>query len=210
MPACPACAIELPSTASLCPRCLTPLSWPSDETKLAEAGSIPSKSGSHETSDGIRSGTGRTTSSAWLTSTDAIDHGRFAPGTLLEGRYRIVGRLGRGGMGEVFRADDLKLGQPVALKFLPEAVDQDPARLTQLHMEVRLARQVSHPNVCRVYDVGEVAGHTFLSMEYVDGEDLGSLLRRIGRFAQDRAIELSRQICAGLSARTTEGSSIAI
>lgn len=108
-------------------------------------------------------------------------------------------------MGEVFRADDLKLGQPVALKFLPEALDQDPARLTQLHMEVRMARQVSHPNVCRVYDVGEFEGHTFLSMEYVDGEDLASLLRRIGRFSQDRATELSRQICAGLAAAHDRG-----
>jgi hypothetical protein len=108
-------------------------------------------------------------------------------------------------MGEVYRADDLKLGQPVALKFLPEAVDRDPARLTQLHTEVRMARQVSHPNVCRVYDVGEFDGHTFLSMEYVDGEDLGSLLRRIGRFPQDRATELARQICAGLAAAHDRG-----
>ena len=89
-------------------------------------------------------------------------------------------------MGEVYRADDLKLGQPVALKFLPADVDRDPARLTQLHTEVRMARQVSHPNVCRVYDIDEVDGHTFLSMEYVDGEDLSSLLRRIGRFPEDR------------------------
>src|SRR5262245_7985598 len=85
--------------------------------------------------------------SGWLTSSGSIDHGRFPPGTLLGGRYRIVGRLGRGGMGEVYRADDLKLGQPVALKFLPPDVDRDPARLTQLHTEVRMARQVSHPNV---------------------------------------------------------------
>ncbi len=103
-------------------------------------------------------------------------------------------------MGEVYRADDLKLGQPVALKFLPPDVDKDPARLTQLHTEVRMARQVSHPNVCRVYDIDEVDGHTFLSMEYVDGEDLSSLLRRIGRFPQDRALAISRQVCAGLAA----------
>ena len=108
-------------------------------------------------------------------------------------------------MGEVYRADDLRLGQPVALKFLPEAVDRDPARLTQLHTEVRMARQVSHPNVCRVYDIGEFEGHTFLSMEYVDGEDLASVLRRIGRLPQDRAIELARQICAGLAAAHDRG-----
>src|SRR5258708_10815965 len=145
------------------------------------------------------------TGSSWLPSAGAIDHGRFPPGSLLDGRYRIVGRLGKGGMGEVYRADDLKLGQPVALKFLSESVDRDPARLTQLHTEVRLARQVSHPNVCRVYDVGEYDGHTFLSMEYVDGEDLASLIRRVGRFPQDRATELARQICAGLAAAHDRG-----
>ena len=108
-------------------------------------------------------------------------------------------------MGEVFRADDLKLGQAVALKFLPPDVDRDPARLTQLHTEVRMARQVSHPNVCRVYDIDEQDGNTFLSMEYVDGEDLASLLKRIGRFPQDRALEISRQICAGLAAAHERG-----
>ena len=143
--------------------------------------------------------------SGWLGSSDAIQHGRFAPGTLLGGRYRIVGQLGRGGMGEVYRADDLKLGQPVALKFLPPDVDRDPARLTQLHTEVRMARQVSHPNVCRVYDIDEQDGNTFLSMEYVDGEDLASLLKRVGRFPQDRALEISRQICAGLAAAHERG-----
>ncbi|HSC29254.1 MAG TPA: serine/threonine-protein kinase, partial [Vicinamibacterales bacterium] len=127
------------------------------------------------------------------------------PGALLGGRYRMVGRLGRGGMGEVYRADDLKLGQAVALKFLPPEVDRDPARLTQLHTEVRMARQVAHPNVCRVYDIDEVEGHTFLSMEYVDGEDLSSLLKRIGRFPEDRALEIARQACAGLAAAHERG-----
>jgi tRNA A-37 threonylcarbamoyl transferase component Bud32 len=103
-------------------------------------------------------------------------------------------------MGEIYRADDLKLAQPVALKFLPTDVDKDPARLTQLHTEVRMARQVSHPNVCRVYDIDEVEGHTFISMEYVDGEDFASLLRRIGRFPEDRALAISHQVCAGLAA----------
>jgi hypothetical protein len=105
------------------------------------------------------------------------------PGAILAGRYRVVGSLGRGGMGEVYRADDLRLGQPVALKFLPESIASDPTRLAQFHQEVRTARQVSHPNVCRVYDIGEVEGLTFLSMEYVDGEDLATLFRRIGRLS---------------------------
>jgi serine/threonine-protein kinase len=119
---------------------------------------------------------------------------------LLDGRYRIVGLLGTGGMGEVYRADDLRLGQPVALKFLPDGLREDPIRLAQFHNEVRTARQVSHPNVCRVHDIGEVDGLLYISMEYVDGENLASSLRRIGRFPEDKAIEITRQLCAGLAA----------
>ncbi len=129
-----------------------------------------------------------------------MDEGRFLPGAVLAGRYRMIGPIGKGGMGEVYRADDLRLGQPVALKFLPESVAQDAARLAQFHQEVRSARQVSHPNVCRVYDIGEVDGLTFLSMEYVAGEDLASLSKRIGRLSPDKALDLSRQLCAGLAA----------
>jgi len=118
---------------------------------------------------------------------------------MLAERYRIVGLLGRGGMGEVYRADDLKLGQAVALKFLPESLERDEDRLHRFLNEVRTARQVSHSSVCRVYDIVEVDGHHFLSMEYVDGEDLASLLRRIGRLPKDKAIQLARQIAAGLA-----------
>lgn len=129
-----------------------------------------------------------------------ITEGRFLPGQLLAGRYRIVALLGRGGMGEVYRADDLTLGQPVALKFLPEETTRDEAALERFRNEVRVARRVSHPNVCRVYDLGEVDGLTFFTMEYVDGEDLASLLRRIGRLPSDKALEIARQLCAGLAA----------
>jgi serine/threonine-protein kinase len=133
-------------------------------------------------------------------SFDSIDNARFTPGTTLIERYRIVSLLGRGGMGEVYRADDLKLGQPVALKFLPEALSTDGAALARFHREVRVARQVSHRNVCRVYDIGEVNGQHFLSMEFIRGEELASLLRRIGRLPADKAVEIARQICAGLAA----------
>jgi len=108
-------------------------------------------------------------------------------------------------MGEVYRADDLRLGQPVALKFLPAAVNDDPVRLAQFHNEVRIARQVSHRNVCRVYDIGESDGRVFLTMEYVDGEDLATLLRRIGRLPQDKGVEVARQICAGIAAAHEQG-----
>jgi hypothetical protein len=129
----------------------------------------------------------------------------YVPGAILAGRYRIVGPLGRGGMGQVNRADDLKLGQPVALKFLSERFARDAVMLAQFHNEVRTARQVSHPNVCRVHDIGEIDGQHFISMEYVDGEDLASLLRRIGRLPADKAVEIAQQICAGLAAAHENG-----
>lgn len=139
-------------------------------------------------------------------ASDPVGGGWFLPGAILAGRYRIVGRLGGGGMGEVYRADDLRLNQTVALKFLPPDFADDPKRLEVFHEEVRLARQVTHPNVVRVHDIGEVDGFFFLSMEYIDGEDLGSLLRRIGRVPpEDKALELTRQICAGLAAAHDRG-----
>src|SRR6202030_2240910 len=113
--------------------------------------------------------------------------------------------LGKGGMGEVYRADDLKLGQAVALKFLPEGLPEAGPALARFHREVRLARQVSHPNVCRVFDIGEAEGRSFLTMEYVDGEDLASLLRRIGRLPADKGLEIARQLCAGLAAAHEHG-----
>ena len=130
---------------------------------------------------------------------------RFTPGTLVAGRYRIVAPLGKGGMGEVYRADDIRLGQPVALKFLPAALAADPGRLERLIDEVRIGRQISHPNVCRLYDIGETEGHHFLVMEYVDGEDLASLLRRIGRLPGEKALEIARGLCAGLAAAHDKG-----
>jgi serine/threonine-protein kinase len=124
---------------------------------------------------------------------------------MLADRYRIIGLLGRGGMGEVYRADDLKLGQPVALKFLPRDVQRDPTRLERFRNEVKVALKVSHPNVCRVFDIGEADGLHYISMEYVDGEDLASLLRRIGRLPEDKALQVARQICAGLAVAHEQG-----
>jgi serine/threonine-protein kinase len=124
----------------------------------------------------------------------------YAAGCLINERFRIVGRLGGGGMGEVYRADDLVLETSVALKFLPWSLASDPVRLERLRNEVRVARQVAHPNVCRVFDIGDADGRPFLSMEYIDGEDLASLLRRIGRLPRDKAVDLAREICAGVAA----------
>ena len=133
-------------------------------------------------------------------NTAQTDGTRFVAGTVLGKRYRILGILGVGGMGEVYKADDLELGQTVALKFLPESFSKNEEALSRFRGEVRTARQVSHPNVCRVFDIGEIEGVYYLSMEYVDGDDLSQLLRRIGYFSSDKAVEISRQICYGLQA----------
>jgi serine/threonine-protein kinase len=130
--------------------------------------------------------------------------GRFRSGALFAGRFRIVALRGRGGMGEVYRAHDLELGQPVALKFLT-ALRSDQRARKRLRTEVRLARQVSHPNVCRVYDIGEANGELYLSMEYVDGEDLAALLKRIGRLPVQKGVDIARKLCAGLAAAHARG-----
>ncbi len=140
-----------------------------------------------------------------VTNYNTEQEGQFPPGTIILDRYRVMSLLGRGGMGEVYRATDLVLAQQVALKFLPAAMTNNAGMLERFHNEVRIARQVSHPNVCRVYDIGEHAGAPYISMEYVDGEDLATLLRRIGRMPVDKAVEISRKLCAGLAAAHDKG-----
>jgi predicted Ser/Thr protein kinase len=142
---------------------------------------------------------------ARIISSDSIPAGGFTPGTILADRYRVIGLLGRGGMGEVYRADDLKLGQAVALKFLPPKLADDAVRRERFFAEVRITRQLSHPNICRVYDIGEIEGRHFLSMEFIDGEDLASLLKRIGHLTNEKALDIARQLAAGLAAAHERG-----
>lgn len=129
----------------------------------------------------------------------------LVPGTVLAGRYRVIEFVGRGGMGEVIRAEDQALDQTVALKFLPPNLADDSRALERVRTEVRMARLVSHPNVCRVHDLGTIHGRSFISMEYIDGEDLAALLRRVGRLAGNRALEIARELCAGLAAAHAAG-----
>ncbi len=174
---CPQCQKEIPDDANFCQQCGTTLD-----------------------SDATRKFITPNSNLTQPRSYDSIDDARFVPGTILADRYRIVGLLGKGGMGEVYRADDLKLSHPVALKFLPGRFLEDGAALARFHREVRVARQVSHKNICRVYDIGEIDGQHYLSMEFIKGEELSSLLRRIGRLPADKALQIARQICAGLAA----------
>ncbi len=189
---CPACKSELPPEARECSACGTRLPAASvlslhelehaPERVSAEAGTSPLRPPS-----------------------SARDLGRFRAGAEIAGRYRIIALAGRGGMGEVYRAEDLRLEQVVALKFLPQAASLDPELRARLLEEVRLARAVTHPAVCRVHDVGEAEGQLFLSMEFIDGEDLAALQRRIGRLPDDKALEIARALCAGLAAAHARG-----
>ncbi len=130
---------------------------------------------------------------------------RFTAGTLLAERYRIVNLLGSGGMGDVYRADDLELDVSVALKFLPAGVEDDPHRLDALRDEVRVARRVSHANVCRLYDLGEAGGRRFVSMELIEGKDLREHLKSMGTVPPPRVVEIGRDVAAGLAAIHAEG-----
>lgn len=216
---CPACGAEVAAGARFCPACGAPQAGagadldqtmptpPDVDATIPSGGIVPPPSNAGVAGGVVPPATHGTTggklpsgSSSAPSSLSGAPAGEFAPGTMVDQRYRIVGLLGRGGMGEVYRADDLTLGQSVALKFLPASLGTNPDRRHRFLNEVRTAREVGHPNVCRVYDVGEVEGHTYLSMEYIDGEDLASLLRRIGRLPQEKATEIARQLCAGLGA----------
>jgi serine/threonine-protein kinase len=198
MAKCSSCGTELLNNVRFCSSCGRPASNTDDVATLDFAAS-PSPFSPRPRSGSVSSS--RLSSSAEYLRNE----GRFLPGRLVASRYRIIALLGKGGMGEVYRADDLTLGQSVAMKFLPDEAGRDEALLERFRDEVRIARRVSHPNVCRVYDVGEVDGQTFFTMEYVDGEDLASLLRRIGRLPPDKALDIARHLCAGLSAAHTKG-----
>jgi predicted Ser/Thr protein kinase len=196
MSVCASCGGELAESNRFCPRCGLSIADDHLATQTIATSHAPRGHAGNRSPSGFSSAS---------TLSSSSDGSRFPPGTFLAGRYRIIAMLGRGGMGEVYRADDLTLGQQVALKFLPAAVAANPNSVDRFRNEVRVARLVSHPNVCRVYDVGEFEGNLFLSMEYVDGEDLGSLLRRIGRLPEDKALEIARKLCAGLAAAHEKG-----
>ncbi len=127
----------------------------------------------------------------------------FSAGDEFAGRYRMIARIGRGGMGDVWRADDLVLSTPVALKLL---YSSEPSSRSRLLNEVRVARQITHPAVCRVFDVGEAPGGiVFYSMELVQGEDLAAFVRRVGRLPSEKVVGIARQLCAGLAAAHARG-----
>lgn len=197
---CSACGAIAKDDARFCATCGQPLPADPDATVATPISGTSGSAASSPRATPPSAGVSRPP-----TSSTPLPDGTYEPGMLVADRYRVVAMLGKGGMGEVYRADDLKLGQSVALKFLPEGMTHNADSRARFHNEVRTAREIAHPNVCRVYDIGDVDGRAYLTMEYIDGEDLSSLLRRIGRLPEEKAVEIARQLCAGLGALHDRG-----
>jgi serine/threonine protein kinase/Flp pilus assembly protein TadD len=120
-------------------------------------------------------------------------------GSTFAGRYRVIEELGKGGMGKVYKVLDTKIEEKVALKLLNLEFAPGDKTLDRFRNELKLARKISHRHVCRMYDLSEAEGIPYITMEYVSGEDLKSLIRRIGQFTVGKAIFIARQVCDGLT-----------
>jgi serine/threonine protein kinase/tetratricopeptide (TPR) repeat protein len=137
--------------------------------------------------------------SVFFTKTLETPKVEITRGAILADRYEIIEELGKGGMGDVYRVVDKKINEEVALKLLKPEIAADKKTLGRFSNELKLARQIVHKNVGRMYHLGEDKGTYYITMEYVSGEDLKSLIRRMGRIPTEKAISISKQISEGLS-----------
>jgi serine/threonine protein kinase/Tfp pilus assembly protein PilF len=134
-----------------------------------------------------------------ITETIATPKEELARGVAFADRYEIIEELGIGGMGRVYRVEDTKLNQEVALKLIKPEIAQDKKIIERFRNELKTARMVAHKNVCRMFDLGEAEGAYFITMEYVRGEDLKSMIRMSGQLGIDTAINIAKQVCEGLA-----------
>src|SRR6266436_6542621 len=195
---CPLCQAENPPTAASCTKCSTPL--PLNDQTLD--GAVPS---------GVppASTTPRGTS-AWSVAVAPPPDAPYAQGeelvgTLLAERYEILALLGQGGMGAVYKARDTELDRLVALKIIRPELTTNPEILKRFKQELILARQVTHRNVIRIFDLGQADGFKFITMEYLEGQDLRGVLRAKGKLTPEEAARVILQICRALEAAHGEG-----
>jgi eukaryotic-like serine/threonine-protein kinase len=127
------------------------------------------------------------------------------PGVVLGGRYEILKLLGEGGMGAVYKAQDRELDRPVALKLIRAEMASSPAILARFKQELLLSRQVTHKNVVRIYDLGDADGVKFITMEFVEGRDLRTLIQEKQKFSPEEAVEVIQQVCQALEAAHSVG-----
>lgn len=125
--------------------------------------------------------------------------GTLNPGTTFANRYEVLERLGSGGMGEVYRVLDTEIGEELALKLLRPEITGQPQFVERFRNELKLARRISHPNICRVYHIGEHTGRYYITMEFVPGQDLMSRIRSSGPLDPAELVSVARQVCEGLA-----------
>ncbi len=138
------------------------------------------------------------------TSTSGISM-QLEPGAVIGARYQIESILGEGGMGTVYKARDIELDRTVALKLVRPELALDPNTMQRFKQELLLASRISHKNILRIHDLGDANGVKFISMTYVEGEDLQSLMKRSGRLSSDQVVKFARQLCGALDAAHLEG-----
>ena len=130
----------------------------------------------------------------------AIRQNALAPGMLLGQRYEILSLLGEGGMGAVYKAMDRELNRPVALKTIRADLAQNKSIIDRFKQELLLAREITHKNVIRIYDLGDADGVKFITMEFVEGADLRTLIQDKGKFSPEESVDIMRQVCRALQA----------
>ncbi len=119
-------------------------------------------------------------------------------GATFAGRYQVIEELGHGGMGRVYKVQDTKIGEKIALKLIRPEAGLDKKSLERFSNELKLARKIRHKNVCQMFDLGEDQGTRYITMEYIHGEDLKQLIRKVGRLSPGQAVGIARQVCEGL------------
>ena len=191
---CNLCHAENAEGSFSCSQCGSAFTTPSDAPTFFDA---------DVTAPAVSPGRGKLSSGAsWVTRGLAAD---LEPGSDFGPRYRIESLLGRGGMGAVYKAYDKDLDRVVALKLVRSGLTTDPEVMQRFRQELLLASKISHKNVLRIHDLGDVDGLKFISMAYVEGEDLAHVLKAHGRWPAAKAIELARQLCGALAAAHAEG-----
>jgi serine/threonine protein kinase len=134
-----------------------------------------------------------------FTKTLEVPKEDLTTGSTFAGRYQIIEELGKGGMGKVYKVLDKEVNAKVALKLIKPEIASDSKTIERFRNELKVARDIAHKNVCRMYDLGKKEGASYITMEYVPGEDLKSFIRRSGTLSVGKAVAIAGQICEGLS-----------
>src|SRR5216684_4383728 len=186
---CPVCQADNPSTAATCEKCNTPF-------PLSDATISPTEYGQ---------AAGWSAAATVRPSSEAAAKGQLEPGSVLGDRYEILQLLGQGGMGAVYKARDVELERTVALKVIRPDLASHPEILRRFKQELILAREVTHRNVIRIFDLGQASGVRYITMEYVEGRDLRALLHEKGKLTPEEAVPIFLQIAAALEAAHSAG-----